>query len=62
VVKTLKWFTAEDDHVCPECAALDGKEIGIEDKFFEDDYSDGEIPPRHPDCRCYTRPDEISIE
>jgi HK97 family phage portal protein len=62
VVKTLIWYTAEDDRVCPQCDALDNKEVGIEDKFFNDDYSDGMSPPAHPDCRCYVRPGAISIE
>ena len=60
VVKSLKWFTAEDGSVCPQCAALDGKIVGMEDQFFNDDYSDGNAPPAHPDCRCYIRPEEIS--
>jgi len=36
VVQSLKWYTAEDDHVCAECQALDGKVVSIEDKFFTD--------------------------
>ena len=54
VVKTLKWYTAEDDHVCPQCQALDGTVVGIEDKFFDDTYSDGDTPPRHlcADASC----------
>jgi SPP1 gp7 family putative phage head morphogenesis protein len=59
VVKSLKWYTAEDDHVCALCQELDGQEVGIEDKFFNDTYTDGEAPPRHPDCRCYIRPEVI---
>lgn len=62
VVKTLTWYTAEDDRVCPYCQELDGVEVGIESKFFTDTYSNGETPPRHPDCRCYLRPGEINIE
>lgn len=62
VVSTLVWYTAEDDHVCAECADIDGKEVGFEDKFFNDTYSGGEAPPLHPDCRCYIRPGEVSIE
>lgn len=61
VVKSLIWYTAEDGRVCDECGALDNKEVGIEDKFFNDEYSDGEAPPLHPDCRCYVRPGDISI-
>lgn len=62
VVRSLIWYTAEDTRVCPDCQTLDGTKVGIEDKFFTDDYSDGEVPPRHPDCRCYIRPEDISIE
>ena len=61
VVKSLKWYSAEDAHVCPQCQELDGKQVGIEDKFFNDTYSDGEVPPRHPDCRCYVRPEQIEV-
>ena len=75
VVKTVTWYTAEDAKVCQFCAALDGKEIGINDNFFDLgdtvkgvndglmtlDYSDVEAPPLHPDCRCYIRPQDISI-
>ena len=59
VVKSLKWYTAEDDHVCPQCEGLDGTEVSIDDKFFNDDYSEGYTPPAHPDCRCYIRPELI---
>lgn len=62
VVKSLKWWTAEDDHVCVLCQALDGVEVGMEDKFFNDTYTDGTVPPRHPDCRCYIRPQLIDTE
>src|SRR5258708_29982701 len=34
VVKSLKWYTAEDDRVCAFCQQLDGQEVGIEAKFF----------------------------
>jgi HK97 family phage portal protein len=61
VVKSLKWYTAADDRVCPQCDALNDTVVGIEDKFFKDDYSDGEVPPRHPDCRCYVRPEDIEL-
>jgi hypothetical protein len=30
-VKTLIWYSAEDDHVCPDCQELDDTEVGIED-------------------------------
>jgi SPP1 gp7 family putative phage head morphogenesis protein len=62
VVKTVKWYTAEDENVCPQCEALDGKTVDIGDDFFTASYGDGNQPPLHPDCRCYVRPDQISTE
>jgi HK97 family phage portal protein len=75
VVKTIKWYTAADERVCEFCAPMHGKVVDIEEKFFEKgdeitgseggrlavDYSDVEYPPLHPSCRCYIRPEEISI-
>jgi HK97 family phage portal protein len=60
MVKTLMFYTAEDEKVCPTCAALDGTVVGIDDKFFDDDYSDGMVPPVHPDCRCFIRPQDLA--
>lgn len=76
VVKSIKWYTATDDRVCPWCDAMDGKIIDIEDSFFDKGdeavgtdgsklpitYDDVESPPLHVSCRCYTRPEDISIE
>jgi HK97 family phage portal protein len=75
VVKTVKWYTAEDDHVCEFCKMQDGKEIEINENFYNAgdtikgaeggfmtaNYGDIEAPPLHPDCRCYIRPEHISI-
>lgn len=76
VVKTIKWYTAEDDGVCPWCDEMNGKTIGIDDNFFDKGdeatgtdgsklpitYDDVGSPPLHVSCRCYTRPEDISIE
>ena len=77
VVKTVKWYTAEDDTVCPYCQAEDGKEIGIDQNFYNlgddipaagdmpsitNDYSDIGGPPLHPNCRCYIRPEVINSD
>src|SRR3984885_10990347 len=43
VVQTVKWYTSEQDNVCEFCKAQEGKEIPIKDKFFTDEYSDGEV-------------------
>jgi hypothetical protein len=75
VVKTLKWYTAEDGSVCQFCSALDDTVIGIDDNFYDEgstiagkeggtmraNYGDVGAPPLHPDCRCYVRPEDISV-
>lgn len=40
----VEWSTAGDDHVCPECSAMEGQVFSIED-------AQGKIP-LHPNCRC----------
>ncbi len=76
VVKSIKWYTAADERVCPYCDPLHGKVVGIDENFFEKgdaaggsdgttmplDYEDVGNPPLHVSCRCYIRPEEISIE
>ena len=76
VVKTIKWYTAADEMVCPWCEAMNGKTIDIESNFYDKGdthtgtdgsnlditYSDVGSPPLHVSCRCYVRPEEISIE
>lgn len=76
IVKTIKWFTAADERVCPFCEPMHGKVIGIEDRFFSKDdeitgsdgsrmsvdYEDINDPPLHVSCRCYVRPETISID
>lgn len=75
VVKTIKWYTAQDERVCPYCDPMNGKVIDIEKNFFNKgdmvegsdgsqfnaDYSDVGAPPLHVSCRCYTRPEEITL-
>lgn len=75
VVKTLKWYTAEDERVCPFCAPLQGKVVSIEETFFDKgdtvtgedgskldlDYSDIAAPPLHISCRCYINPEEVAL-
>lgn len=40
----VEWSTAGDDRVCPECAAMEGKEFTIDDARG--------LIPLHPRCRC----------
>jgi HK97 family phage portal protein len=75
VVSEVKWYTAQDERVCEFCGPMDGKVVGIEQNFFEKgdtvtgseggkrklDYADVENPPLHPNCRCYIRPESITV-
>ena len=75
VVKDLKWYTADDERVCPYCGPQHGKIVAIDRNFFDKgdtisgsddssllaDYGDISAPPLHPNCRCYIRPENISI-
>ena len=76
VVKTMKWYTSPLDNVCEFCAALNGKEIPIDQNFFDlGDTAEGEnggqmqlnyddvvAPPLHPNCGCYLQPGQVSVE
>ena len=76
VVKSIKWYTASDELVCEFCGPLDGQVIDISDGFFDKgqtvtgrdggtlnlDYEAVDNPPLHVDCRCFIRPEEISID
>lgn len=76
LVKAQKWYTAADERVCPYCSPMHGKVVSIDEDFFkkgetvtgsdgskfEVDYSDVGAPPLHVSCRCYIRPEEISLE
>lgn len=47
-IDQIQWLTADDERVCPECAALDGEIVNLGDAF------EGGVaqPPLHPNCRC----------
>lgn len=40
------WIVTPDDRLCPECEAMDGETVPVDEEF------DGGDPPRHPNCRC----------
>jgi len=74
VVKTMRWYTAEDERVCPFCGPEDGRIIGVDDVFYEKgttlsvdgktldlDYRTIDVPPLHARCRCRILPEEIAI-
>ena len=75
VVKTLKWFAADDADMCGFCASLNGKIVSVSDCFLKvgDILADKngasttiahniEAPPLHEGCRCYCRPERISSD
>ncbi len=74
VVKSIKWYTAADEKVCEFCGPMDGTVVDIEENFFEVgdevtgsdggslpiNYAPVEAGTLHPNCRCVTRPEDIS--
>jgi HK97 family phage portal protein len=65
IVEAKQWFTALDERVDDECAALEGKIVDIGDNFREIDagnpvWDNVEYPPIHPNCRCTLSPVLIS--
>lgn len=75
VVKSVRWYTAEDERTCAFCGPLHGKVIGVNETFFSKgdeahgidgstmklDYRSIDVPPLHPYCRCFIRPEHIEI-
>ncbi|MEP2085064.1 MAG: phage portal protein [Bauldia litoralis] len=75
VVKSIRWYTAEDERVCPYCGPIHGKVIGVNETFYKKgDVLQGEgestlklnyraidVPPLHTNCRCFIRPERIDI-
>lgn len=61
VVTGKQWFTALDERVDDECAALDGKIVELDGDFSTLDdvpkiYENVGYPPLHPNCRCTLSP------
>lgn len=75
VVETVRWYTAEDERVCQWCNPMNATIIKLNENFFnlgdtftgEDggklnvDYDDIAYPPLHPNCRCWTAPEDINV-
>ncbi|MCF0132564.1 MAG: hypothetical protein HUJ72_01725, partial [Blautia sp.] len=49
-----RWNTSGDENVCGQCNDLDGKEVGMEETFYDGNkiVEDGMYPPLHPLCAC----------
>lgn len=76
VVETLRWYTAEDERMCEFCDPMNGTEVGVSEVFFgkgetvtgrdggvmSTDYRAIDVPPLHPNCRCFIRPERISVD
>jgi hypothetical protein len=73
-VKTVKWYTAQDENVCEFCSFLARKPLNIKEPFLKKGQtimgmngvtmtpdSEVEAPPLHDGCRCYVRPWDISL-
>jgi 5-methylcytosine-specific restriction endonuclease McrA len=48
-VKNIRWVTAMDDRVCPECEPLHNHEVTINGRFASDNYNVNR-PPLHVNC------------
>lgn len=75
VVTSVRWYTAEDERVCPYCGPLNGKVIGVNEVFYNKgdeieadgkplklDYRAIDVPPLHTNCRCFIRPESIELK
>jgi HK97 family phage portal protein len=70
IVTGQKWYTADDERVCPMCWELHGKMVGLGGTFLRKgetqigsdgnpypvDYENVKYGSRHPNCRCVLLP------
>jgi hypothetical protein len=49
-----KWIVTPDDRLCPLCEAMDQETADLEEPFSDEDGTEIENPPLHPNCRCTT--------
>lgn len=75
VVKTVRWYTSQDERVCEFCGPLNGEIIDVQDDFFKKgetvrgadggvmklDYRTINVPPLHPNCNCFIRAEDIVV-
>jgi HK97 family phage portal protein len=76
VVKSQRWYTAEDEMVCPHCNPMSGRIVGVDEAYFKKgdvlvgtdgsklnlNYRTMDVPPLHTNCRCFIRPELIEID
>lgn len=75
VVKTMRWYTAADERVCEFCGPQHGRVIDVQGNFYKKgevvegreggqlplNYRTIDVPPLHPACRCFVRPERIEV-
>lgn len=49
----IEWITAYDERTCPNCAPMNGVQVG-KDESFATPIGQSSGPPLHPNCRCTT--------
>ena len=52
VIEKKRWNSNNDELVCPICAPLNGKVVGLNEEFAEGISA----PPGHTSCRCWLTP------
>lgn len=48
------WILTPDDRLCPQCAAMSGQVVGLNQPFLSPGGAELDFPPLHPSCRCAT--------
>lgn len=48
-----RWFTVQDDRVCPICAPMHGQVRQFDSNFVSPEGFAGRRPPAHVQCRCF---------
>lgn len=75
VVRSIRWYTATDERVCPFCRPKNGDVIDVNERWHEEgetiegddgstmtlDYAAVDGPPLHPNCRCYITANEVTV-
>lgn len=76
VVKTIRWYTSEDERVCEFCQPLNGEIVDVNETFYDKgqtvtgrdggilnlDYRAMDVPPLHPNCNCFVRAEKIEVQ
>lgn len=47
-----RWIAGRDERMCPVCGVMDGKRVGLNERFLLPDGQQIDGPTAHPNCRC----------